>query len=52
MQPVCQLAAYLLTTLPQDVAICLFQCFAQRVLPIWLKPNSFQTVRSMPRPEA
>lgn len=52
MQPVCQLAAYLLTTLPQDVAIYLFQCFAQRVLPIWLKPNSFQTVRPMPRPEA
>lgn len=44
VESICALGGYLLSNLPQDVAISLFQCLMQRILPIWLKPNVFQTV--------
>ena len=45
IKPLLHLAYYLLTTLPEDVAITVFQAVFQRILPIWLSDSIFQDVR-------
>lgn len=40
----CHLAQYVLQTLPEDVAVVVFQTFYQSIYPIWLTDNLFQDV--------
>lgn len=40
----CHLGQYVLQTLPEDVAVVVFQTFYQSIYPIWLTDNLFQDV--------
>ncbi|KAK8810003.1 hypothetical protein WA538_003555 [Blastocystis sp. DL] len=44
--PMCHLGQYVLQTLPEDVAVVVFQTFYQSIYPIWLTDNLFQDIET------